>query len=529
MKRLLSLQSQNNKDLVMNWPKRQKLLYNEAEDSFWANILVEMQQSFAEENGQSYFTTEESSDSEEAFLSKQSQETPPLPFSFKPIKKIKILSFLESILHVDLSNLILTDITFNGNVGTFTVVGRPQISGSSKKQLSHVIPYSFVKNLIEEVISKSHSPKELLSTLTNCLLIFAKKQQGYAIKSSDLQTTPYKSISSQVKKMSNRKISLQDEDIYLASPSKKSIFTTPTKKSKAKKDFSLYNIAYIKAGMKKFSEAISDHNTATMAAEALARFIFIIFNKSPYAAFHPIGNTANFELRLYDSSDDALQGNKNYEIVTARELEELFKASEKNLEIAPLDLRIRAVNCEGSRVKETPKALQNLDSIIAHQYLFDECNEELIDKYNINYNFTLKLPNYKGDISAYNSPITYESYKNQIPFHIAKLLYMVFGLQALENTVFVPERKGQIKIYNSATGDKISTYSFDNGDEYREYEVSSSRENINEKLVRNKKLDLKILPQKLAELFTISTSTFSSFKDGFFDDTSNFLNNASLG
>jgi len=37
------------------------------------------------------------------------------------LKKIKILSFFESILHVDLSDLVLTDITFKEEHGKLTV------------------------------------------------------------------------------------------------------------------------------------------------------------------------------------------------------------------------------------------------------------------------------------------------------------------------------------------------------------------------------------------------------------------------
>ena len=64
--------------------------------------------------------------------------------SHKVIKKVKILKFLKSVLHLDLQNSLLTDIVFSEEGGSLTVVGRTKLDRTSK-QLNHVIPVSFIK------------------------------------------------------------------------------------------------------------------------------------------------------------------------------------------------------------------------------------------------------------------------------------------------------------------------------------------------------------------------------------------------
>lgn len=111
----------------------------------------------------------------------------------KSIKKAKILNFLEEVMHLDLQNTILADIVFSDKGGTLTVVGRTKLDGISK-QLNHVIPVSFIKNLIDASITNSACPKTTLSLLTKQLTILAHSQEGFAITSEQLEKEEYSEI-----------------------------------------------------------------------------------------------------------------------------------------------------------------------------------------------------------------------------------------------------------------------------------------------------------------------------------------------
>ena len=436
------------------------------------------------------------------------------------IEKGRIHEFLKSILHLDFSKLVLTDITFQGDVWNFTVVGRPKVSGSSKKQMCHVIPYSFVKLLINEIVAESNTSKEILEGLTKVLTLFAQNyQQGYSLNSVDLETDKYSDILDRVNNNPpSRTLQKNDNDILFYSPKKgQTLFNTPTREQKAKSEFPLNNVKYIKAAMQKFSNIIDDHNTEINVSEALARFIFIMFNQGEHTAFAKEGNTARYEIRLYNSKSNAKNPKgKHYDVVTAKELQEM---PEDNISEC-----IRIVNCEGSRIKEVAKGLKNLDNIIKIYNKTNNISSYHIQKHNDKYNFTVKLANYTGDISEYDKNIKTDTCQEQMTYHIAKLLYDVFDLHALEDAVLAPSRKGTIKLYASASGKRLTKYKFKDGDDYRDSEINGAKGYSNDNVFRNEKKDLQILPEKLAELFIIGTMAFDGFQAGFKNSEVNFLN-----
>jgi len=427
----------------------------------------------------------------------------------RTLNKDIIHSFLEAIIHENLSDKVLTDITFRKDVAKLIVVGRPNIKGTSK-QLNHVIPFSFVKNLVKSAVDNSVCPQDILASLCDCLLIFVSNKKGFVINTSDLQNKEHIHLA-------DRAMDIDKQKILLFSPSKgdklfsSSSQKTKTIKAKAMEDFAIHNVEYVKAALEKLKEVINDHNTATIASEALARFIFILFNQSPHTAFAPEGNTAGYEIRLYPSQEAAKKGKKDYTVMPPRELQAYIETSGEDI-----NLRVRIVDCEGARIKKITKALKLLNDIVIDLSELSILDEDFVDEFNRNSNILLKLENYEGDITQYNETLTSKNYQECIPYQIAKLLYSSFDLKALENEVFAHTKNGDIKVYSSATGKKTAQYSFCNGDEERKFQIDGSKIKKND-LFRSKSVDLAILPQKLTELFIIGTMPFLGFKTGFFN------------
>lgn len=435
----------------------------------------------------------------------------------KVIKKAKILKFLESVLHLDLQNSLLTDIVFSEEGGSLTVVGRTKLDGTSK-QLNHVIPVSFIKNLIDITIKSSFSPKLALNFLSKQLVLLSQNQTGFAITSKQLERDEYSEIVQVVPNVYDRQLRTSLDNVFLFSPGKKSkLFKTPTKQKIAKKLYPIHNKAFISKAMELFSEAISstDENTATIACEALARFMFITCSKGKNISFASTGNTLHYEIRLYEDPNEAKVASDNYVVVKSREL--------TNLEPEEISKCIRIVNCEGSKIKETPKALDALNNIVEWFNIFDEISAELFKTYNSKYNSVIALSNSASDISDYNDSLTEENYDSIIYHHVAKLLYLAFDLKALENIVFAPVFRGDVTVYPNAKGTRTATYSLVDGDEYREMQINAETGFKDDSFFRSKEKDLKILPQKIVELFIIGTMPFAGFATGFLNSSTKFL------
>lgn len=285
----------------------------------------------------------------------------------------------------------------------------------------------------------------------------------------------------------------------------------------AKKEYPVHNKTFISKAMELFAEAINetDENTATIACEALARFIFIVCSKGQNVSFANAGNTLRYEIRLYDDPEDAREANDNYSVVKSREV--------KHYDPNTISKCIRIVNCEGIKIKETPKALKILNDIIEEFNLFDEENDNLLKTYNSKHNTAIILSNYEEDISIYNAELTAKNYISDLCYHVAKQLYIVFDLKALEDIVFVPVVKGDVKVYTSSKGTRIAEYSIVNGEEYREGQLNSATEFSDDSFFRSREKDLAILPQKIVELFIIGTMPFAGFTSGFFNSSTKFL------
>jgi rRNA maturation endonuclease Nob1 len=411
--------------------------------------------------------------------------------------KLALKNLLESSTRSTMSNKVLTDITNN----VLEIVGRAKIDGTSK-QLRHIIPVALSHTLLKKIVTKTNE-HDGLKLLAKILVTSVKSQEGFALKSPDLETEDYENIKKNID-CSNRKINLKSEEvIFLVSPSKEKIlFNTPRKKNKAKEEYSKYNSEYVEKALTDLIIDLGGNPTAqNITAQIITRLILTISNKGPNCAFAHEGNSVQTEIRLYKSIEEAENGNLNYIVVTAEELQNKFAECNENKEL--INSKVRIVNCEGPKIKEIIKALTELDNITS----ISSKSQIELSLYNDKYNLQIKLANAKESIAKYNAALTKDDYKIGATYQIAKQLYLSFDLKALDKIVFAPTRKGEFEVYNSATGSKTTKFSFDEGDEYRKFMIENSSIN-NDNFFRNPKKDLEILPQKLAELFFTGTSWF---------------------
>jgi hypothetical protein len=439
----------------------------------------------------------------------------------KTIEKFEILRFLKSITDVDLSKDVLTEIVYEEDgKGTFIVVGRPPVDGSSTKQMRHVTPFSFISKIILHMVKSASSAKDLFNALSYAILPFLSKGKGFCFNQKDLSSSPYKDIKQKIdaSKMIQKSL-VANDDVFLFVPGayKEKLFNTPTKMDKAIKEHDIRNKDFVLTSLAKLSKAIEDSNTATIASEALARYMFILFNQQKYTAFPEEGNTLHYEIRLYNSPEEAAAPkNHKYEVMTSREIKIMIDKGHAD----KITECIRIVNCEGARNKEICKGLVNLDNIIKEYNLLGEIAESatiksLLEIFNQKYNFYLKLANVAPDLSKYNDNLRLDSYKETIAHQAAKLLYYVFDFKALEDNVFVPQiSKDSIKVYNSATGTKTSKYSIQDGQTYRKAQKNEATGYNDEVTFRTSKTKLDILAQKAVEHIYISLMPFDGFHEG---------------
>jgi hypothetical protein len=389
------------------------------------------------------------------------------------LSKEEIIKILEDAFHIKLSYKILTDINFDESIAQFTYIGRPDTGASKAQQMRHVIPFSFVKQLISGMIEDAKHPGEILDKLLIPSLAFTKMQKGFALTSSQLESEEYADIRQHAADQHNRSLARAEEQTYLFSPPKAAMFHTPNRKAQAEKDFSIAHTQYVKEALETLLEQVEkDSNTNIIASEILTRLMFTIFNSSENTCFAEEGNTLIYEIRLYEDVDSATnQPNKaDYDIITARELQVMIEKRQVTKD--SLNGRIRIVDCEGSKVREINKALKAINKICASQ----EDNSDDIKTYNEKYNYQLKLSN--CDITHnYNKAITNTDYSTSSSYHIAKLLYGSFDLKALEDIVFAPQVNSKTKpitVYTAAKGDVTSSYQIIDGDKARAVDIGRS-------------------------------------------------------
>lgn len=411
--------------------------------------------------------------------------------------------FIKVIFGTEFSNKMLTHIIFSedGN-NVFTVVGRPSVEGSSTKQMRHVTPCAYLLKVIENRVKESQNPKDFLNSIANFVLMLIPEKKGLAVSSQDLKSfnTPLrKSIREQSSKslILNNKENINNnspEKMLLVSPgakvSKVLATTNGGSLDKALDQYPASFKEFCRIGIEKLiSEATScGDNTSTMLAEAFARIIFILFNQRKNAAYPNEGNTAKYDIRYYNNEAKAKAKTKDYIILTAKELKAKYD------EETNIDNLVRTVDAEGHNVKITKLALDTLGKILndlGYEDLQLSVDNELLEKYNKEYNSTIKLTNeildpFNSKIASYNTSLTDEVSKSDIYCQIAKHLFNLFDYKALEEVVFIEDADGKIKAYNDNTSKKTKSFDFMKGDDYRKQEVRFAKGYNHKVVYRNK-------------------------------------------
>lgn len=377
------------------------------------------------------------------------------------ISKQSIVKFLEQLVGTYISSKSLIDINLGLENNKFCIVGRPEVEGSSTKQMRHVSPFSFVTSVICTAIEQAgENTATLFSYLKVSLMSFIRYDHGISIKKevydklcSDLGYMPDICIL----KTTLREYYLLDEKnslLYL-----NEIDENPYSEYKQKKEkFVMHALDILEA-------KLNDDNTFLITSEAIARLITTLYNTKPYVAFPDEGNSINEEIRLYKSEQDAATPKKAKEppiILTQKELCHFALIKPKEY-----DKKIRLVNNEGSIIKKVLEALKALNNIAKKLELGIDVHQEL-KEYNKKF-----------------SPLDNLNFET-LGICIAENLYLAFDFKPLEEKVFVPslpkenkEKEEHILVYPSAIGKAQSLYTVRDGNTYREEQVNAAIKHYN--------------------------------------------------
>jgi hypothetical protein len=472
----------------------------------------------------------------------------------RQVKKTNIYKFLEGITDHKISHKALVDIQLQGDT---IMLGRPNVEGSSKKQMRHVTPYSFITTLIEVQTQEVESANTLYANLKDLVPILVHEKAGICLRDIDVENISkilrkhsrdnYKILTTAKNFEQRGYILIKKDDLVPTWGTK--LFKMGYAEEKIEESESLYHekrIKYIQYGLDLIAKNISpdDDNTYNITCEVLARLILTLFNERSLAAFPDEGNSLNYEIRLYETSDSAKDAaSEDYEIIKSNAVRKLIEDEEN------LNLRIRIVNNEGSLVQKFVQMLKLLNNILkdvgAYYQLIKEpeLNEEqeqrkddlyskieqTIGWYNSQRTLFIKRTLKSVKIEAMDekdNEIDEPAFsKNMIdilrcyPNDVANMLYLIFDFKPLESEVFVPSnQKNAIKVYPSAEDLEIATYGIQFGDEYRKAQINSVKKGDYNKKVKFRtnlsfQEEIKILTDKIIEHLTIVLVVFEYFKD----------------
>lgn len=462
--------------------------------------------------------------------------------------KLKLYSFIENLFKIKMSEDVLVDMIVDedSDENNVVIVGRPKLLGSATKQMRHVTPYSFIEYAIKSVIMDTAGNRGYLPYIENMIQAIQpliKSKTGIC-----LTREQYCNLLLSV--------SLQDQDEV----DKVFKFTTVTPEQQKNEYHLAYNDTLIEAFNKsnlgksikqqafdnfnsKFEKYISygishlnnqidpkDPNIVTMACEGFARIILTMFNQDKYAAFPQEGNSLLEEIRLYTNEKVERENRKTplqiqeqkkvFKVRSHAEItEEIGRSLNRNKEY---DLRIRIVDNEGIKVRNTAEALRILNRLISSK-ASGHANIERIkqDENNYNEKYNLKVKMEGVNQHSYDNKISIEDNLDDVfHHHVAKHLYVVFDFKPLEKKVLAPHKRNggsSIKVYPSATGKTTAEYSVQLGSSYREFQYNS-RKGYNDKAIfRSEMISEKIkeaLCKKIVSHIIISLIPFQSIKKG---------------
>lgn len=430
-------------------------------------------------------------------------------------------------IELDLRNY-LTDIQFgkdsSGNV--CTVVGRPNVLSSSRKQMRHVTPFSFIKYLIDQKAKESNDAKQFINKISGLLTMLLPHTEGLAIPAKELATTPYSKVRSEVVKKSSRSLKDSNGELYvLVSPEKynKKMFT-PRKLEKAVTEYQIRQKQFVESSIKQLINAVPDwdNNTMIMMAELVAKLLLGCFNQREDIVYPEEGNSLPYEIRLFKSKHDAIHRptDKNaYEVLSSWQIDDLIDEG-KNL-----DKKVRVVVCEGADVRRAKDALVCLNKLkVDIDVPSASCIQEahtLVKEYNAKYNKSVLLTNSSAlplgeKLLEFNCDLEVKNLSDNIISHIAKQLFIVFDYKALEEYVFVTANRRDkknddycVEVFPSASGKRSVKYVVKKGKAYREYKANEATGYNDKVIFRNEE---KFSYDKLAEIIVqhvlISTVSF---------------------
>ncbi|AVP87956.1 hypothetical protein phytr_10280 [Candidatus Phycorickettsia trachydisci] len=435
------------------------------------------------------------------------------------IEKHKIIIFLKNILEIDVSNNVLVDITFNDYQNDLIVLGRTPVTGSPKLQMRHITPYAFLKQLIKLRVKTLPSPKQLLADLSKNIMVFMQDDKGICLVQTEYEKYGLKEDFYKIKMVTSK------NTYYLISPqqterlSLEIITAIAPYRPKLEKLYTERKSKFIKNAMQYLQKAIDDTNTYAIACESLARFIFTLFNQKPLISFPTEGNTLAYEIRLYNSADEAQEGKTSeFEVLTPYEVKNKMK-------VETLNYKIRIVYNEGALVKKTIKALNILDSIIFKFRQKIDYNSDLA-QYNAKHNARLKLYKpYTLETKKYNKSLPKNQIKELLKYHIAKHLYLLFDFKPLEQEVFVPAKhpsKDQKSITVFLKAGNTTQYCIKKGKEYRQEQIKNAKHYNKQVVFRQEGKDTSLIAEKMIDHFKLSLLAFTYFLKGFGENEKNY-------
>ncbi|OZG31559.1 hypothetical protein [Rickettsia endosymbiont of Culicoides newsteadi] len=406
--------------------------------------------------------------------------------------------------------------------------------------MRHVTPYTFIEKAIKATIVATEGKSDYISYIDNiveaikplikskegiCLTAdqYSKLRSSITLQDEEAKTFMFSTISKAQKK---NEYHLIYNEALIGKFEECQNFSEEERR-KARDDFKIKFEKYINYGIKYLTEEIldpKDVNTITITCEGIARIILTLFNQDQYAAFPEEGNSLLEEIRLYETKDDAQQAAKlklEKQRYTVKSHNEITKE-----DMSKYDSCIRIVDNEGSIVKKTVKALYIINSLISSKFynIFTIENTQEQEQYNTKYNFNIKINNIKindVDIAKYNQAIDFHNNLHDVfQHHAAKYLYAVFDFKPLEAKVLAPKQRDDttiIKVYPSASGERKSEYSVQDGIQYRTSEVNGAKGYNDAAIFRSEmsSQDTKdVLQKKIINHIIISLMPFKAIKIG---------------
>lgn len=423
------------------------------------------------------------------------------------VGKKTITKFLQHIVGAYMSSKSLIDINLNLENTKFSIsiVGRPEVTGSSTKQMRHVSPFSFSTSIISTVIEQAGiNAATLFEYLKVSLMSFIRYDHGVCIE-EEYYTKLCDELGHKpdvyILQTTSKKYYLLDEKnsvLYLDR-----IDYNPSSQYKQKKE------KFVKHALDLLQTKLSnndDDNTFIIASEAIARLIMTLYNTKPYAAFPDEGNSISEEIRVYDSIGDAKNPQKAKKPPTVFTQKQFCEIPTEKLK--EYDKRIRLVDNEGYVIRTVLEALKLLDDIAR--------------KKDLNLDYQEQLGQYNKKIKALSIFPLIDINNESLGQHVAENLYRAFDFKPLEQNVFVsnlPKNKEEelehIFVYPSATGKKLSLYAIRNGVEYRKEQVNNAKGYNKDVTFRTDKdvNESTILVELIKSHIKLATLAFTGFFD----------------